>query len=149
MAVRLAGAVIMLGVLEPGFLAFLLPAGAVLLIFSAAFRRIMKKLHREVQEADGRLRIFLQETLESLLIVHTYSVEQAMEQEADRKMGDHRQIRMKRSAFSVFCNLGFGFLMNLAYLLGAFYCGFGILTGTMSYGTFTAVLQLVGQVQSP
>lgn len=149
MAVRLAGAVIMLGVLEPGFLAFLLPAGAVLLIFSAAFRRIMKRLHREVQEADGRLRIFLQETLESLLIVHTYSVEQAMEQEADRKMGDHRQIRMKRSAFSVFCNLGFGFLMNLAYLLGAFYCGWGILTGTMSYGTFTAVLQLVGQVQSP
>lgn len=119
----------------------LLPAGAILLIFSVAFRRIMKRFHGEVLKADRRLRIFLQE---SLPIVHTYSVEQAIEQEADRKMGDHRQIRMKRSAFSVSCSLGFGFLMNLVYLLGAFYCGWGILSCTMNYRTFMALLQLVG-----
>ena len=39
--------------------------------------------------------------------------------------------------------------MNGAYILGAIYCGFGILNGTMTYGMFTAVLQLVGQVQMP
>lgn len=149
MAVRLVGALVMISVLEPRSLYLILPAGAVLLLFSASFRRIMKRLHREVQEADGRLRISLQETLESLLIVHSYSVEREMEQEANRKMSEHRQSRMKRNGFSVFCNFGFGFLMNLAYILGALFCGWGILTGIMSYGTFTAVLQLIGQIQSP
>ena len=29
------------------------------------------------------------------------------------------------------------------------FCGYGILTGTMSYGNRMAIMQLVGQVQSP
>lgn len=149
MAVRLAGALIMISILEPGFLYLILPAGVVLLLFSASFRRIMKRLHKEVQEADGHVRIFLQETLESLLVVRSYSAEQEMEKEADYKMKEHRRLRMKRSSFSVLCNCGFGILMNAAYVLGAILCGWRILSGTMSYGTFTAVLQLIGQIQSP
>ena len=39
--------------------------------------------------------------------------------------------------------------MNGAYVLGAFFCGYGILKGTMSYGTFMAVMQLIGQIQAP
>lgn len=149
MMVRLAGALVMLSVLEPGFLYLILPAGAVILLFSVFFRKRMKRLHREVQEADGRLRIFLQETLESLLVIHSYSVEKEMERESKQKMDDHRQRRMKRGGFSVLCNSGFGILMNGAYILGAVFCGWRILTGAMSYGTFTAVLQLIGQIQSP
>lgn len=40
-------------------------------------------------------------------------------------------------------------LMNIAYVAGACYCGFGILMGTISYGTFTAILQLISQLQNP
>ncbi len=39
--------------------------------------------------------------------------------------------------------------MNGAYILGAIYCGYGILKGQVSYGTFIAVLQLVAQIQTP
>lgn len=39
--------------------------------------------------------------------------------------------------------------MNGAYILGIVYCGYGILTGTMSYGNLMAILQLIGQVQNP
>lgn len=39
--------------------------------------------------------------------------------------------------------------MDGAYLLGIGFCGYGILTGTMSYGNLMAIMQLVGQVQSP
>ena len=39
--------------------------------------------------------------------------------------------------------------MGGGYILCAVYCGYGILKGTLSYGTFTAVLQLIGQVQGP
>ena len=35
------------------------------------------------------------------------------------------------------------------YLLGVCYCGYGILTGTISYGTLTAITQLISQIQSP
>ena len=39
--------------------------------------------------------------------------------------------------------------VDAGYLLSAVYCGYGILQGNITYGTFTAVLQLVGQIQSP
>ena len=39
--------------------------------------------------------------------------------------------------------------MNGMYIFGAIYCGYGILTGTISYGTLTAITQLITQIQSP
>lgn len=82
-------------------------------------------------------------------MVHTYALEDRARAGADARMEEHRRARMHRSHFSNLCNLGFGAVMNGAYLLGAVFCGYGILTGTMSYGTFMAVLQLIGQVQTP
>jgi ATP-binding cassette subfamily B protein len=93
--------------------------------------------------------VFLSERLSSLLVVRSFAREEQTVAEAREKMKAHREARMKRNQVSNFCNLGFGLLMRGAYLCGAFYCGYGILIGTMSYGTFVAVLQLVGQIQSP
>ena len=39
--------------------------------------------------------------------------------------------------------------MNGMYLLGLGYGGFGILNGTLSYGTLMAMMQLISQIQSP
>ena len=64
-------------------------------------------------------------------------------------MEKHKDARMKRSNFSNLCNIGFAGAMNGAYLLGIGFCGYGILTGTMSYGNLMAIMQLVGQVQNP
>lgn len=149
MAVRLAGAVLMILVLEPRFLYLVLPAGVAMLLFSTAFRQKMKTLHKRIQQKDGELRIFLQDTLGSLLVVHTYALEDRAQQSARARMEEHRRARMRRNNFSNLCNLGFGAVIYGAYLLGAVFCGYGILTGTMTYGTFMAVLQLIGQVQAP
>lgn len=40
-------------------------------------------------------------------------------------------------------------IMNGAYVLGAVYGAVGIYNGTMSYGTFMAILQLISQIQNP
>lgn len=120
-----------------------------MVLFSTAFREKMKKLHKDIQQKDGNLRVFLQDTLGNLPIIHSYALEEQAEYSAAARMEEHRRARMRRSNFSNLCNLGFGAVMHGVYLLGAVLCGYGILTGTMTYGTFMAVLQLVGQVQMP
>ena len=149
MLVRLLGAVTAILWLEPRFLYILLPGGVAMMLLTYAFRRILKRLHKRIQETDGALRVFLQERLESLVIVRTFAKEEQMTQQADALMDDHKAARMKRSNFSNLCNIGFAGAMNGAYLLGIGFCGYGILTGTMSYGNLMAIMQLVGQVQSP
>lgn len=57
--------------------------------------------------------------------------------------------RMHRNYFSNFCNAGFALTMHGIYLVSVIYCASGIMTGTVSYGTLTAIMQLIGQIQTP
>ena len=149
MLVRLFGALAAILWLEPRFFWVLVPGGVAMLALTYGFRKILKRLHKNIQEADGTLRVFLQERLESLLIVRTFAKEHQTAAQADNLMEQHKAARMKRSNFSNLCNIGFAGAMNGAYLLGIGFCGYGILTGTMSYGNLMAIMQLVGQVQNP
>lgn len=149
MAVKMAGAFVMLLVIEKRFLFIILPGGAALLLLTYLFRKVLKRLHKSIQENDGQLRIFLQEHLGSLVIVRSFSAEERTAEQGRQKMSAHKAARMKRNHFSNVCNIGFSAAMNGMYLVGFAYCGFGIISGTVSYGTLTAILQLISQIQSP
>ena len=149
MVVQLGAAMGALLVLEPRLGWLVLPAGAVLLLFSALFRRKMKSLNKQILEADGDLRQELQETLSGMTVVRAYAGEALALRRADLKMQQHKDIQMRRNHFAILCRFGFGLLMNGAYVLGALFCGHGLLIGTMGLGNLVAVMQLVGQVQSP
>jgi ATP-binding cassette subfamily B protein len=149
MLIKLVGALVLIFYLVPGLAWVMIPGGFLLVFLTYVFRKVLKKLHKSIQEADGRLRVFLSERLSSLLVVKAFAREQKTSEEAFAKMSEHKKARMKRNHFSNACNIGFGIVMRGAYVGGAIYCGYGILEGTMSYGTFTAVLQLIGQIQSP
>ena len=149
MVIKMIGALAVLIYLEKRFAMILIPGGLVLLAITYAFRGIMKKLHKGVQEKDGLLRIFLHENIGSMMIVRSFAVEEQSVIQANSKMKDHRAARMRRNRFSNFCNTGFGAAMNAMYLFGIGFCGYGIITGSISYGTLTAILQLIGQVQAP
>jgi ATP-binding cassette subfamily B protein len=147
--VKLISAVIMMILLDWRFACVLLPCGILLIIMTYAFRKVLKKLHKQVQECDGKLRIFLQERIGSLMMIRSFAAEQQTEVEAAAKMQEHKSARMNKNHFSNFCNIGFGIAMNGMYLFGVCYCGYGILLGTISYGTLTAITQLISQIQSP
>lgn len=149
MLVRMIGAIVAIVWLEHRFLYILVPGGAVMFLLTYAFRKVLKRLHKRIQEADGALRVFLQERLESLLIVRAFDKEEQTVAQADRLMENHKDARLRRNRFSNICNVGFSAVMNGAYILGIGFCGYGILTGTMSYGNLMAIMQLIGQVQSP
>ncbi|MDD3279907.1 MAG: ABC transporter ATP-binding protein [Lachnospiraceae bacterium] len=149
MLVKMCGALVMILVLEPRFGYILIPGGVLLVILTYGFRKVLKGFHKRMQEADGTLRVFLQERLASMLVVRAFVKEEQTMQEAGELMEEHKKARMKKNHFSNVCNIGFGGVMQGAYVLGAGVCGYGILMGTMSYGTLMAILQLIGQIQSP
>jgi len=149
MLVRLLAALVMIIFLEPRFAAILIPGGLLVAVFSMLFRRVMKRLHKDVQEADGRARIFLQERIGSLLMIHSFAAESRTLRDTDEMLEGHKDARMRRNRFSNLCGIGMSAAMNGMYLLGMGWCGYGILNGTISFGTLTAVTQLIGQIQMP
>ena len=149
MMTRLTGALVALLLLQPTFFYVLVPTGIVMIALTASLRRVLKHLHKKIQEANASVLSFLQERIESLMILRVFAMERQTLQEAAQRMKKHKAARMRRNSLSNLCNFGFGLVVDTCYLLSAIYCGYGILKGNISYGTFTAVLQLVGQVQSP
>ena len=149
MITRMAGALVVILMMVPKFFYILVPGGILLVLLTYAFRKRLKKLHKRMQEKDGIVRIFLQEHLGSLMIVKAFDREEESVLQAEAFMADHKKARMKKNHFSNICNIGFGGVMNGAYVVGAVYGAFGIYNGTMTYGTFMAMLQLISQIQNP
>ena len=149
MAVKMLSALVMITILDTRYALIIIPLGILLGLLTFAFRKSMKKLHKNVQEKDGAVRIFLQERITSLMVIRSFAAESQTEDEEKVKTDNHKKARLKRMRFSNICNFGFGGAMNGMYIFGVIYCGYGILTGTISYGTLTAVTQLITQIQSP
>lgn len=149
MAVKMISAVIMIIVLQPWFAWVVLPGGMVMVLLTYVFRRILKRLHKDVQEKDGILRIFMQEALGNMMMLRSFAAQNQTEKETAEKADAHKAARMRKNRFSNFCNAGFGTVFQGMYLFGIIWCGLGILTGTVTYGTLTAVTQLISQIQSP
>ncbi len=149
MLVKLVGAAAVLFVLDYRFSVIFFAGGGLVLIFTTLFRRVMKKLHKDVQAADGVLRSYLSENLGSLMVLKTFGAERKSIDTSKQYMDKHSFMRMKRNKFSNICNVGFGLVMNGGYIFGLCWCSFGILHGSITYGTLSAVLQLVDQLWAP
>ncbi len=149
MLVKTTGAAIVLFTLDIRFASVFITGGILLIFVTYLFRKAMKKLHKQVQTADGKVRSYLQETVGNLLVIRCFGGESRSVGIAADKMKSYQNIRLKRNMFSNLCNVGFGIVMNGGYFFGLIWCGTGILYGRISYGTLTAVLQLVNQIQQP
>ena len=147
--IRLISALVMIIVLDRWFAYILIPGGVMLIILTYAFRGVLKRLHKNIQETDGALRIYLQERISSLMVIKAFTAEAQTGEGAAERMTAHKAARLRRNRFSNTANIGFGAAMQGMYLIGVVYCAHGIMTGRVSYGTLTAVMQLIGQVQGP
>lgn len=149
MVTRLLCAGVIMVFLEPWFAVLFVAAGAVIFAVTRFFRGRLKGLHRQVQEKEGVVRSFLQESLESAAVVKVFGAEQKMLRRNDSNQREHYRIRMKRRAIGIISGAGFGLVFQAGYVLALVWGAFGIFSGGMTYGTLTAVLQLVNQIQSP
>lgn len=149
MVVRIVGILYVMSSIEPWMTLVFLIGGSLITVFSTGLRKWQKKLHKKVQETDGKVRSFLQESLESLLIIHAFGCGNKVEASNQTRMVKHRKVRRERSNVFILFGTGLRFLMQGGYVFGFAWCGMGILNGSMSYGTLTAILQLIGQIQTP
>ena len=148
---RLAGALVAILLVDRGFALVILFGGVLLFVFARIFRGIIKRTHKSVQEAGGRVRAFVQEAIENLLVIKSFKIEQIItDGESERALVQHGA-RMKRAVFSVGASTGFSALVLCGYMYAVVWGAWRILSGAVGfgYGDFTAIMQLIGQIQTP
>ena len=149
MVTRLAAAVVVLGVLDARFTGIILILGAVVVVATGFMRRRLKELNKRVSESDGKVSGFLQEVMEKLLMVQAMDVSAEVENRADGLLNERYGIQRRRKNVSLLTNTGISVLFYGAGFLALVWCSGKLLRGQMSFGSLTAVIQLVSQLQVP
>ena len=111
--------------------------------------RILRKLHKKVQETEGKTRSFIQEILTNLLVIKAFAVDEKVNETTDELQNDNFKARMTKRNFSICANVGLGSIFSIGTVFAIAFGAYGILFKAMTYGTVTAIIQLVNQVQSP
>ena len=149
MITKLVAAFAVLSSLTPTFALLLLSGGLIVVIITAILRRKLKTLHKKVSEADGQVSSILQETLEKLLIVQAMDISHEMERRVGQRLDRRFDLYRKRKNVSLLANSCITIMFYVAGFVALVWCAAGILAGTITYGTMTAVTQLVNQLQNP
>ena len=143
------GAFIVLVVIAPKFTILFLVAGICISFITLFLRGKFKGLHKEVQSTEGVVRSFFQEAIESMLVVKTFGVEDTFKEKGDDYQEINFWAKMKRRRVSILANSGFSFIFNAGYLAALVWAAIKVATKAMTYGTLTAMLQLISQIQAP
>ena len=146
---KLASSLIYLIVLDKIFALVFLIGGCIVFAVTQLFRKQLKALHKKVQETEGKTRSFIQETVSNLLVVKAFSVEDKIQEQTDKLQEENFIAKIKRRNFSIYANTGLNTVFSVGTVFAVAFGAWRILTGGMTYGDVTAMIQLVNQVQSP
>lgn len=127
MIVQCVGAVAALLTLDPLFTAIFVAGAAVVGILTALFRRKVMSYHREMTEAKGESRAFMQESLTSALTLKAYGTEEKSAEKSRGLLDIYYRKRMKRARFTAGMSGVFSLLGNAGFIFarqrGLYLCG--------------------------
>ena len=149
MVTRLAAAVVVMGLLDARFTLLISVLGAAAILSTGLMRKKLKDLNKQVSEYDGKVSGYLQELMEKLLMVQAMDVSEEVEKRADFLLDDRYVIQRRRKNISLITNMGISCLYYGAGFLALVWGAFRMLHGQMTFGSLTAVIQLVNQLQTP
>lgn len=147
--VKMAGVLVALYVTQSTLALVFAVGGGVFVVASNIPRGFLGRLHRRVQESDGAARCFLQECLESLIVIHAFGNEGKMERRNGAYLDIYRGAMRRRALAGALFGTVISLIMQGGYFVGFVWCCAGIADKSVSYGTMMAVIQLIGQIQTP
>lgn len=148
-ATQLLGSILCLGMLQGKLVLLLLACFFGMLLAALPLRKIVKKHHTRVMEADGQVKNVLQEALNNLQVIRSFQAVSGVERWAKTAMDHFLRTRFRQACVSQTMSTCSTIALDVAYIIGLVWCGMGMVNGTVTFGTFLAVWQLVGQITGP
>ena len=151
MLIQGVGSIAALLTIDPLFTVIYIVAGGVFVGMTALFRKQLKKRHKEVMEADGEFRSYMQEGISSLMTVKAYGAEDRSTQNAENFADKYYRKRMHRNVLRSSMSGMFTLVSNFGLIFAIIWCGVSVLNGNPDYdfGTILSVILLLMQLQAP
>ena len=149
MFTKLIMAVSVLIAIEPRLSYVVVLGGIFVVIVTGFVRKGLKGLNKKASRAQGKVSGFIQETLEKLLMVQAMDISGVMEKRSDKLLKERYDIHIRRRNVAIISSTCVSILAYGSSFGALVFCASGILNGTMTFGTLTAVTQLITQIRGP
>ncbi len=120
-----------------------------LLLFGKLYSKKMKHFHKEVQQSEGKAISYMIESIQNLTVVKAFGGEKGIGKTLKKIQKETLNLRLKRNTWNIAANVSMMFLFTGGYAFTVLWGAFRISAKMLSFGDFTAMIQLVNQVQSP
>lgn len=135
--------------LAPVLACIYLAAAVIVLTGVSLFRGRMKYLHKDVQKKEDLLHALLQEIIENVLVIKAFGAEKHFDKRISQAQSDYSVSRLKRRKYRLISVNLFSLAFRMGYLVALIYGGFQLINGTVTYGTISAILHIISQMQTP
>lgn len=149
MLTQLIGGLAVLFTVDRAFSMVILAVGLAVLLAGRLYSGKFRYLHKEVQRTNGKVRAFLQECMENLVVIKSFVSEHPVLGHLDEYQQENYQIRKKRTAVSNVANTAVYVLFSSGYYAALVWGAFRVASGQMTFGTITALLQIINQIKAP
>ncbi len=149
MVVQCLGAIVALLTTDPLFTLIYIVCGGLFGGIAALFRKQIKKKHKDVLQADGNARAFMQEGLTSIMTIKAYGAENKTDDKVKGLSDSYYEKRMKRNVLRSQMSFVFTLLSNFGLIFAVVWCSISVLNGNKDYGSILSVILLLMQLQTP
>jgi len=146
---RFSAAFIFLYLIDMYFAILFFGLGIFLFLGSRLISRPIKKRHHDLMDKEASYLSYMQENLENITVIKSFEAEEQSSLKLNAKLNLHyislkrknRWMVLSASSMQIFFAVGYGF----AIIFGAF----RLMEGALTFGSLTALIQLVAHIQSP
>lgn len=147
--VRFLGAFVLLFILDQLFALLFVGFGILLFIGSRLISHEIKKRHHNLQNAEAKLRSMMQESLENISVIKSFEAEEKISDQLNQLQVNHFKALRHKNHMTVLTSSGMGIFFAFGYAFAIIFGAFRLRDGLLTFGSLTAMIQLVGHIQSP
>ena len=130
------------------FTLLLLGIGGILLVCSRFYGLRQKVLYKESQKTASKAHAFAQESLGNWMMIQSFNNGDSIRHRLGRFLHINFKARMRCAKLSSVAHAAMYMLFNGSYYIALLWGAFQLTQG-MSYGSLTALLQIVSQIRTP
>lgn len=135
--------------IQPSLSIFIVIFFPILSIVNKLLGKRLKQFYKDVQDKNIEYTSFIQESFKNITIVKTFCNEKFAISKLSTIQNEKLSILIKQTKLSSFTNVIFSLGATTAYFLFFSWGSFSLASGTITFGTMTAILQLFYNIQDP
>ncbi len=149
LATRIVAGLAVLFSIEPKLTVIVIVFGIFITFASKIYSKHFKYLHKELQNANGVVRSFIQECIENVVVIKSFANNHIVSSRLKDKQLNALKLMYKKQTISNIADTGVYILFTGGYYAALIWGALKISSGSITYGVLTAFLQIIEQIKAP